>query len=74
MLGQGGEIFDLAIDAVRVDFPDANVVVTTRGSETTLAGGFKVSRVDWGVLLVPIDDERSGLHLDDSVLRRLCRG
>lgn len=74
MLGEGREVFNLAIGAVRVDFPDANVVITTSSSETTLAAGLKVSRVDGGVLLVPIDDERRGLHPDEGMLRQLCRG
>lgn len=74
MLGEGGKVFDLAIGAVRLDFPDANVVVTTSSSQTTFAAGLKVSRVDGRVLLVPIDDEGGGLHLDDGMLRRLCRG
>lgn len=56
VLGEGGEVFDLAIGAVRLDSPDADVVVTTSSSQTTLAAGLKVSRVDGGILLVPIDD------------------
>lgn len=70
VFGECGKVFDLAIGAVGVNLPDANVVVTTSGSETALAIGFKVSRVDRSVLLVPIDNEGGGLHPDDRVLRR----
>ena len=62
MLGEGREVFNLTVRAVRVDFPDANVVVTTSSGQAALAGGLEMGRVDRGVLVMPIDDERRGLH------------
>lgn len=62
MLGQGREVFDLSFGPVRLDLPDSNMVITTGRSKTTLSTGLEVRRVDGGVLVVPIDDERRGLH------------
>jgi hypothetical protein len=41
------------------------MIITTSGSETSFSIWFKVSRVDRGVLVVPIDDEGRGFHRDD---------
>jgi hypothetical protein len=40
------------------------MVVTTSCGQAAFASGFEVSRVDGRVLVVPIDDERRGLHRD----------
>lgn len=62
MLGEGGEVLDFPLGAVGVDPPEADVVVTAGGGQTPLTTGFEVSRVDGGVLVVPIDDEGVCLH------------
>lgn len=46
------------------------MVVTTGRGQTALAVWLKVSRVDWGILVMPIDDERRGFHRDACVLGR----
>ena len=56
VLGEGREVLDLALRAVAFDVPEAYIVVAASGGQTPLAAGLKVSRVDWGVLVVPIDD------------------
>lgn len=56
VLGEGCEVVDFTLEAVTINLPEADIVVTTGGSQTPLAAGLEVSRVDWGVLVVPIDD------------------
>lgn len=46
------------------------MVVTTSRGQAALAVWLKVSRVDWGILVMPIDDERRGFHRDACVLGR----
>ena len=62
MLGQGRKIFDFSLRPIRLNLPNSNVVITTGSSKTTLATWLEVYRVDRSVLVVPIDDERRGLH------------
>lgn len=64
MLGKGREILDFSFLAVHLDFPYSHMIITTSGSETSFPIWFKVSRVDRGVLVVPIDDEGRGFHRD----------
>lgn len=44
------------------------MIVTTSCGQAALAVWLKVSRVDWGILVMPIDDERRGFHRDACVL------
>lgn len=46
------------------------MIVTTGGGQAALAVWLKVSRVDRGILVMPIDDERRGFHRDACVLGR----
>lgn len=70
VFGQGRQIFDFAFRAVGLNFPHPHMVVTTGRGQTALAVWLKVSRVDWGILVMPIDDERRGFHRDACVLGR----
>lgn len=38
------------------------MVITACSCQAAFAAGLKVCRIDWGVLVVPGDKERSGLH------------
>lgn len=71
VLGERRQILNLAFGAVGFDLPDSHVVVTTSRGETALAVWLKVGRVNRGILIMPIDDERRGFHPDSVVLGRL---
>lgn len=62
VFGESGKVFDLPIGPITIKLPETNVVVTTSSCQTPFATGFEVSRVDRGVLVVPIDDQRSCFH------------
>lgn len=65
VFGQGRQVFNLPILAFTVNFPYANVVITASGSEPALAVRFEVSRINGGVLVVPVYNQWSGLHFGD---------
>lgn len=62
MLGEGREVFDLALWTISLNLPYADMVVPASGCEPAPATGLKVGRVDGGVLVVPVDDEGRCLH------------
>lgn len=64
MLGQGRKVFDFSLRPIGLDLPNSNVIITTGSSKTALPTWLEVCRVERGVLVVPIDDERRGLHRD----------
>lgn len=70
VFGQGRQIFDFAFRAVGLNFPHPHMVVTTGRGQAAFAVWLKVGRVDWGILVMPIDDERRGLHRVACVLGR----
>lgn len=64
MLGQGRKVVDFSLQPIGLDLPNSNVIITTGSSKTALPTGLEVCRVERGVLVVPIDDERRGFHRD----------
>lgn len=62
MLRQRGQVFDPAVFSLTVDFPDADAVVSSSCGQSPLPVWLEVSRVDRGILLMPIDDEGGRLH------------
>lgn len=71
VLGERRQILDLAFGPIGFNLPHSNMIVTTSRGQAALAVWLEVGRVDWGILVVPIDDERRGFHLDACVLGRL---
>lgn len=68
MLGECREVFDFPLLPFDLNLPYSDVIVTASSCQTPLSTGLEVSRIDGGVLVVPIDDQRRGFHRVDGML------
>lgn len=44
----------------------ANIVVTSSGCQSSFGTRLEGGRVDWGILVMPSDQQRVGLHVDSN--------
>ena len=55
---QRTEIRDFSLFSFDVDFPQPDIVITSTGCKAALSMRFKMGRIDWGIPIVPGDQER----------------